>query len=194
MAKRSDQEKLDLFIQAVNELKDRRGLRDGTILTTMTIGAAGHLAPQYDSGDVEDLRSVMLAFRGFVAQGEDTYVPTVCAATTSLTADASTRQVIARLQDEWAELLAISMLLNGASVSAVEAFRLVAYGEVFHKDASKIETLTALGELRPVVDFLCTTAIVKGVRLLSVLRDVVIEVRAGRAVRGNDLTTATTTR
>ncbi len=183
-AQRSDLERLQLFLDVVNDALGRRAVRNGlrTSWDWEWDEAAGDVRFLCDRGDEEDLRSLMLDLRKFVSNKEDVFLNKIFNLLWLMTADQDRlRTEVQHLRQSWKsaqnDTECVVMPDRGLwSLSPLECWDLWVNGGLFHNDQdlqSRYAALSAPYRVR--VDYLAGRLVLDLVGILLRLRSVVYE-------------------
>jgi hypothetical protein len=146
-SKRSDAQKLTLFVERVDRAADRRAIKEQTIRSHFSVDAnTDEMALTADVGDEEDLRSLLLDFRSFLAQKEDTYANRIFNILEQQLTDEELKEIARTHREAWKKDLAgnARAVANGHTYSAEEAFNLIINGDLFHMDEQKAQEYASL--------------------------------------------------
>ena len=145
---RSDEDRLRLFADQVERLINRRAVRDGTLKASMNMkfGPDGG-GITLDTGDEEDVRSLLLDFRTFFLQKEDVNFNRISNLLARYLTDAELIDANKQNKDQWKWVTqsgGVRLIHNEEIFTPERCFDLVIYGEMFHLDAAKAAEFAGL--------------------------------------------------
>jgi hypothetical protein len=139
--------RFELFSQKVDELLLRRAIRENTVDSGFSLSFRHdpetdqpNSALEFQVGDEEDFRSLLVAFRPFVSESEDVFCNRIHNDLLQvITDDAELRADAETAKADWRTTLRgpIQFYVNETPYTALKAFDLVINGELFHSDEQK---------------------------------------------------------
>jgi hypothetical protein len=179
--RRTDAQKLNLFVDRVERAVDRRAVTENTIKAHFSVDAnAEQTAFTADSGDEEDLRSLLLDFRSFLAPKEDVHANRMFNILEKLLTDNELKQDARANREVWKRVLAGSVraVVNGHAYSAQDAFDLIINGDLFHMDEEKAQEFAGLPEpIRLMLQTQMVQLVIDGLGVLWATRNLILEAR-----------------
>lgn len=173
---RTDLERLTLFVDRVQRLVDRRGLRDGTIASRFNMKASTESTTfRFDIGDEDDLIAVMAAFRQFTAPREDTHLPKICNLLEQVLTDPQLRDANRANRDAWrlAETGGILLQIPGRDLHERDCYDLWTNAEVFHADQADEALYRRLPDhATGIIRTRASSFVITGARILHLQRNV----------------------
>lgn len=150
---RTDEQRLRLFCQQVEQTLSRRAVRDRTIEAKFSLSAheGGDLVSTVSLGDDEDVRSLLMDVRKFLAPREDVFFPGITNIVHRLTADhddlreANTHNRAAWNRDQQGD--GVALVINDSRLTPAECFDLVINGVLFHLDEEKARQFESLPQM-----------------------------------------------
>lgn len=180
---RTTEDRLRLFADKVDEMLDRRAVRDKTVKAHFTMtGSAESTSMTFDTGDHEDLRSLLVAFRPFTAPNEDVFANDIFDALERHLTDAEMREAALHNHEVWRFAMRGPMMLvvNDKQFQALDCFKLVANGDLFHHDEKKAAEYAALPEfMQRMVFGQMTGLVMDGMRALGPTRYIIVKAFEG---------------
>jgi len=180
-SKRSDAQKLELFVERVERAVGRRALREKTIRAHFSVDAnAEQTAFTADSGDEEDLRSLLLDVRSFLAPQEDVHAYRIFNILELQLTDDELKQAARENREDWKKVMAgrAQAVVNGRAYSAEDAFNLIINGDLFHMDVNKAEEYTGLPQpIRLMLQTQMVQLVIYGLGVLWATRNIIIAAR-----------------
>lgn len=182
VVKRTDTERLDLFVERVNEIFQRRGLVESTVRADFKLEliGGGQTEMSVDVGDVEDLRSLVLDFRHFMAPKEDVNVRDIIALIEGATTEPAWRAEFRDLGRAWEAAMAGAgqVVVNAKSYTGKESFNLVVNGWLFHSDKAKRVELDQLPDgAKSLIRGQFNTFVLHAVKVLGGISRAIVEAR-----------------
>lgn len=178
---RSDAQKLNLFVERVERAVDRRAVKEKTIRAHFSVDAnAEHAAFTADSGDEEDLRSLLLDFRSFLAPQEDVHAYRIFNILELRLTDDELKRAARENREDWKKILAgrARAVVNSRAYSAEDAFNLIINGDLFHMDVQKAEEYAGLPQpIRLMLQTQMVQLVIYGLGVLWATRNIIIETR-----------------
>jgi hypothetical protein len=176
--KRTDAERLRLFCELVDGALSRRAVTEGTIRASWSLSSSeeGGLVHDIDTGDDEDLRSLMLDFRKFLASREDVHFPRIAGIVERRVTDEDLRSGSRQNRQGWKRVLAgdIQMHANGHNYTRERCFDIVVNGKLFHTDLAKAEEFDQLpAECQGFVSASVAVLVIRGLEVLSAERNLI---------------------
>lgn len=171
--KRTDKQRLRLFCESVDKAINRRAVRDGTIAAAFHIegGEDAHVTWSVSLGDDEDVRSLLVDVRRFLAPKEDVYFPGIANIVAMSVSDPELVNASAVNRESWADVLGrgpLNLYADGLQYTPARCFDIVVNGEMFHDDVAKQEEFRALQPMFR--DFVLQTVNSVTIELLKVLQ------------------------
>lgn len=144
---RTPAERLLLFVQRVDQAVNRRAIAEKTLRAhlSMSAGANGSIFTA-DTGDEEDLRSLLLDFRSFLAPGEPVHVHAIFNLIEQQTRSFENKDANRHNRQQWdiARRGQMGLKINDRLVTAEDCFDLYVNGELFHQDQQKAAFIASL--------------------------------------------------
>ena len=138
---------MDLFVERVEAISQRRGVVEATVRADFRIVmGGGQTEMSVDVGDDEDLRSLVLDFRHFMAPREDVHVPDILSLVDAAIADDEWKAEFEGLLHVWERAMAGAgqVAVNRRLYTGRESFNLIVNGRLFHSDLAKRTELEQL--------------------------------------------------
>ncbi len=136
--RRTDEERLRLFIDLVNDLSQRRAVAGSTMKSRLTFGWSQDSGASFtaDTGDEDDVRSYYLAFRHLTANDSDAQFGKISNILVGRLTDGELRDAAKQNKDQWGQVMSGRLIqeLDGRQFNAKRAFDLVSNGLHFHHD------------------------------------------------------------
>ena len=139
-AQRTAHERLELFVRRVDELYDRRLVRQGmkAEFTINWSAASQVMTHQLTQPDEEDLRSFMLEFRQFISEKEPIFVSKIFNDMLRFLQSDTLKGEIAKAKDAWKDSFhkmgAIAVVIDNKDLTAEYLLDLWINGYFFHND------------------------------------------------------------
>jgi len=180
-SKRTDAQKLTLFVERVDRAANRRAIKERTIRAHFSVNSeADRTAFTADVGDEEDLRSLLLDFRSFLAPKEDAHANRIFNILELRLTDEELKEVARTHREAWQKVLAGDgrAVVNGRVYSAEEAFDLIINGDLFHMDEQKAQAYASLPQpIRLLLQNQMVRLVIHGLELLWLTRNLINEAR-----------------
>lgn len=143
---RTRDEQLQLFIEQVEKLRQRRIFADGLPKLTLHLAVIGESSVRMEIPDQEDFRSFMLDFRRFTLDQEDVHFLRICNILGRDLTDTELQAANSSNRAAWKEAFeGDGEFIYGASLYRVkDFFNLVVNGRMFHLDRAKADEFDAL--------------------------------------------------
>ena len=177
---RTDEERLNAFCQLVDEAVSRRAIKDQTITAKWSIHCGedtdGDLAVDMDLGDTEDLRSLLLDFRKFLADGEDVFFNRVANIVGRAVTDPELHDAHRQNREAWKQVLGgdLQLVANDHIYTRAHCFDIMVNGKWFHGDADKAAEFDHLPvELQGFVLSNVNALVIKGLGVLHAERNLI---------------------
>jgi hypothetical protein len=139
---RDPESRLRLFVAKVDEAISRRAIQEATIRSTFALtGSAYQSTLEVDTGDQEDVRSLLIDFRSFVSPKEPEFANWVFNELERRLTSDEVRMEARMCRRYWdlAKELRTRGMVNDESFTAEQTFDLVVNGAIFHRDEAKRE-------------------------------------------------------
>lgn len=176
-----------MFVTKVDEALARRAVQDKTVRANMHLeGNQEESRFTFDSGDEEDLRSLLVAFRPFVSEGEDVTANWVYNQLETRLADDGLREIARNHRGHWKQAMngMVQLQADGTDYRAIDCFDLVVNGHMFHTDKTKSQEYDALPDVvRAMVFVQMTGLVIDGLRVLVKTRGLVQHALDNRSLR-----------
>jgi len=183
---RRTEDRLRLFAEKVDQMLDRRAIREKTVKAHFTLtGSEESSSFTFDTGDDEDLRSLLMAFRPFTAPREDVFANDVFDDLERHLTNDELKEATLVNREVWHAAMRGPMMLvvNDKQFQAKDCFNLVVNGDLFHHDEKKAAEYAALPEfMQRMVFGQMTGLVIDGMRALGPTRHVIL-----RALEGGHL-------
>ena len=148
---RSDRERLELFSERVRHAISRRAVQEGTLRAqfSLTAVAGAGVTLEQDQSDVEDVRSLLLEFRKFLAQKEDVFFSRIANIVERSVGDEELKAANRTNREAWnrAGVGMIAFNLNGRDYRSSDWFDIVVNGGIFHDDQAKSDLYKSLDDM-----------------------------------------------
>jgi hypothetical protein len=148
---RTDREKLELFVDNVNELRSTALMRKDGLRFEFTVrgGKDETTTFELEQPDEGELRDYLVAFRRLVSKGDASLgrILNICQ---RRLADGERRQQLPTVRQLWAETKqhsGLKLVMNGQVTSAEEILGVWLNGKYFHDDLNHRELLASLSPL-----------------------------------------------
>lgn len=178
-ATRDPEERLQLFVAKVDSALGRRAVREETLQAAFTItGGPEQSTFEFDTGDEEDVRSLLIDFRSFVASKEPEFANWVFNQLERHLVDEELRVAARNNRKYWdaAKAGPVRTLMNDRQFTAEQTFDLIVNGAIFHVDQDKAAVWSDLPEF--VRQMMLTTLnrfVIDGLQVLVPTRNIVAE-------------------
>jgi len=144
-------EKLKLFREKAEELRKSRLLKKGINLEfSITWNQTKGILIETEKPDEEDLRSYLLTFRQFIAEGEPIYLPHICNLCFQKITNEDLRTRLNEAREAWKQERrsdGIGVNLWGQDITPEIATKLLINAHYFHSDPDRIALLKELSRL-----------------------------------------------
>jgi hypothetical protein len=174
---------------------ERRAIQDGTLKTSFTLTMSrepDQSAFSMDSGDEDDLRSLLLDFRLFMSAREDVFANGIFNLLEQRLMDDEFREVARGNRDAWRGAMAGSsgpvIVTNDKQYRAADCFDLRVNGDLFHIDKKKAAEYDVLPEaFQGMVHHSMIGLVIAGIKVLWPTRNLVVDaLEKGLIARPND--------
>lgn len=147
---RTDEDRLRLFVDRVERIMERRAVKERTIQAHFNLTANQEGTTMVvDLGDDEDMRSLLLDIRMFLADREDIVYRRISNILSRRLTDDELRDANEYNRKEWERALRgqMSLVIDEKAYTSGELFDLVVNGEIFHNDEAKAAEFEAIPDM-----------------------------------------------
>lgn len=168
-----------MFVSRVESASERRAVRENTIGASFSLSGnaqTGESSFSTHVGDEEDLRSLLLVFRSFMAPNEDVHASAIFNLIDQRVTDEAMRTTARSLRADWNSTMegSVRVIANGETFTAKDCFDMRVNGELFHDDPVKKSKYDQLpGFLQGMVDQQMAALTIGGLQILAAVRDLV---------------------
>jgi hypothetical protein len=183
---RTDAQKLDLFVKRVDRAVDRRAVKEKTIRAYFSVDTSHEqTAFTGDTGDEEDMRSLLLDFRSFLAPKEDVHAYLIFNILEVRLTDDELKQHARDNRQDWKKVLAgnTHAVVDNHAYSAEDAFNLIINGDLFHMDEEKTREWARMPQpIRLMLQAQMVQLVIYGLSVLWATRNIVIAAQEREAL------------
>jgi hypothetical protein len=178
VSKRTDIQKLHLFAERVDRAVNRRAVREQTIRAYFAMDANSEQTRfTADSGDEEDLRSLLLDFRSFISPQEDVHAYRIFKILETRLTEDELRDHARQNRADWKKVMVgrVHAVVNGRAYTGEDAFNLIINGDLFHMDEAKAEEYAALPlPIRQMLQTQMVELVISGLAVLWATHNIVL--------------------
>lgn len=149
--KRTDREKLELFISKFNELQNTKLAREGfKVEQTITSSQEKGLEFSLEQPDEADLKEFLLTFRHFISEREDAFLGRIFSICHQRLISNEIKQSLAQARQSFEEVKkhnGVHFQINGKRYSPLEVTDMYLNGRYFHSDLEYQQQLESMPPL-----------------------------------------------
>jgi len=134
------EERLRLFCDQVEKTRNRRAVSGPTIRASFNLSMSqDETTFSHDTGDEDDVRSLMMDMRMYLSPKEDVHFPSVTKLLDRRLTDEELRRINRQNREAWRRAMRgqMGVTVNGKRYTAHDFFKLVVNGELAHLDPEK---------------------------------------------------------